>query len=138
MARTLHRTCFSIGPFVSMPIYQSGFGTGTVEVSRAQLQQSELAYRRGVLQAYRETADALVVTDKTRGIISETVIRRDAALRLLDLQKRRYKAGVVSYLEVLDAERQLFSSEIELAQSQVARVVGYVDLYRALGGGWTP
>jgi outer membrane protein, multidrug efflux system len=39
---------------------------------------------------------------------------------------------------VLDAERQLFSSEIELAQSQVARVVGYVDLYRALGGGWTP
>jgi multidrug efflux system outer membrane protein len=129
---------FSIGPFVSMPIYQSGFGTGTVEVSKAQLQQSELAYRRGVLQAYRETADALVVTDKTRGIISETVIRRDAALRLLDLQKRRYKAGVVSYLEVLDAERQLFSAEIELAQSQVARVGGYVDLYRALGGGWTP
>jgi multidrug efflux system outer membrane protein len=129
---------FSIGPFVSMPIYQSGFGTGTVEVSKAQLQQSELAYRRGVLQAYRETADALVVTDKTRGIISETLIRRDAALRLLDLQKRRYKAGVVSYLEVLDAERQLFASEIELAQSQVARVVGYVDLYRALGGGWTP
>ena len=129
---------FSIGPFVSMPIYQSGFGTGTVEVSKAQLQQSELAYRRGVLQAYRETADALVVTDKTRGIISETVIRRDAALRLLDLQKRRYKAGVVSYLEVLDAERQLFAAEIELAQSQVARVVGYVDLYRALGGGWTP
>jgi outer membrane protein, multidrug efflux system len=129
---------FSIGPFVSMPIYQSGFGTGTVAVSKAQLQQSELAYRRGVLQAYRETADALVVTDKTRGIISETVIRRDAALRLLDLQKRRYKAGVVSYLEVLDAERQLFAAEIELAQSQVARVVGYVDLYRALGGGWTP
>ena len=62
----------------------------------------------------------------------------DAALRLLDLQKRRYKAGVVSYLEVLDAERQLFAAEIELAQSQVARVVGYVDLYRALGGGWTP
>jgi multidrug efflux system outer membrane protein len=129
---------FSVGPFVSMPIYQSGYGTGTVEVANAQLKQSELAYRRGVLQAYRETADALVVTDKTRGIIAETVIRRDAALRLLDLQKRRYKAGVVSYLEVLDAERQLFASEIDLAQSQVARVVGYVDLYRALGGGWAP
>ena len=97
-----------------------------------------MAYRRGVLQAYRETADALVVTDKTRGIISETIIRRDAAHRLLELQKKRYKAGVVSYLEVLDAERQLFASEIELAQSQVTRVVGYVDLYRALGGGWTP
>ena len=129
---------FSIGPFVNMPIYQSGYGTGTVEVSQAQLKQSELAYRRGVLQAYRETADALVVTDKTRGIIAETIIRRDAAHRLLDLQKKRYKAGVVSYIEVLDAERQLFSAEIELAQSQLSRVVGYVDLYRALGGGWTP
>jgi multidrug efflux system outer membrane protein len=128
---------FSIGPFVSMPIYQSGYGTGTVEVATAQLKQSELAYRRGVLLALRETADALVVTDKTRGIIAETVIRRDAARRLLDLQKKRYKAGVVSYLEVLDAERQLFSAEVELVRSQLTRVVGYVDLYRALGGGWT-
>ena len=129
---------FSIGPFVSMPLYQSGLGTGNVEVAKAQLRQSELAYRRGVLQAYRETADALVVTDKTRGIISESLIRRDAALRLQGLQTRRYKAGVVSYLEVLDAERQLFAAEIELAQSRVERVLGYVDLYRALGGGWTP
>jgi multidrug efflux system outer membrane protein len=120
-----------------MPIYQSGYGTGTVEVAEAQLKQSELAYRRGVLLALRETADALVVTDKTRGIIAETVIRRDAARRLLDLQKKRYKAGVVSYLEVLDAERQLFSAEVELVRSQLTRVVGYVDLYRALGGGWT-
>jgi outer membrane protein, multidrug efflux system len=127
---------FSIGPFVKMPIYQSGFGTGTVEVSKAQMLQSELAYRRGVLQAFRETADALVVTDKTRAVIAETVIRRDAALRLLDLQMKRYKAGVVSYLEVLDAERQLFAAEIELSQSRLARIVGYVDLYRALGGGW--
>ena len=129
---------FSVGPFVSMPIYQSGYGTGTVEVAQAQLKQSELAYRRGVLQAYRETADALVVTDKTRGIISETVIRRDAAQRLLELQKKRYKAGVSSYLEVLDAQRQLFASEIDLSKTRLTRVVGYVDLYRALGGGWTP
>ncbi len=129
---------FSIGPFVNMPIYQSGYGTGNVEVARAQLKQSELAYRKGVLQAYRETADALVVTDKTRDVIAETVIRRDAARRLLDLQKQRYIAGVVSYLEVLDAQRQLFASEIELSQTQLSRTLGYVDLYRALGGGWAP
>ena len=128
---------FSVGPFVNMPIYQSGYGTGNVEVARAQLKQSELAYRSGVLQALRETADALVVTDKTRSIIAETVIRRDAADRLLDLQKKRYKAGVVSYIEVLDAQRQLFAAEIELAQTRLSRVVGYVDLYRALGGGWS-
>lgn len=127
---------FSIGPFVNMPIYQSGFGTGNVEVAEAQLKQAELSYRRGVLQAYREVADALIVTDKSRGIIDENTIRRDAALRLLDLQLKRYKAGVVSYLDVLDAERQLFTAEIALVQARFARVNGYVSLYRALGGGW--
>ena len=127
---------FSIGPFVNMPIYQSGFGTGNVEVAEAQLKQAELSYRKGVLQAYREVADALIVTDKSRGIIEQNVIRRDAALRLVDLQKKRYKAGVVSYLDVLDAERQLFSAEISLSQARFGRVNGYVSLYRALGGGW--
>jgi multidrug efflux system outer membrane protein len=107
-----------------------------VDVARAQLLQSELQYRRGVLNAYRETADALVVTDKVRSNIAENQVRRDAALRLLDLQHKRYRAGVVSYLEVLDAERQLFAGEIELARAQYTRVQGYVDLYRVLGGGW--
>jgi outer membrane protein, multidrug efflux system len=128
---------FSIGPFVDMPIYQSGLGTGNVEVARAQLKQAELSYRRGVLQAYREVADTLIVTDKSRGIIEQTTIRRDAASRLVDLQLKRYKAGVVSYLDVLDAERQLFSAEISLSQARLGRVSGYVGLYRALGGGWT-
>ncbi|HSE13728.1 MAG TPA: efflux transporter outer membrane subunit [Rudaea sp.] len=129
---------FSVGPFVDLPIFQSGRGTGNVEVAEAQLKQAELSYRRGVLQAYRETADALIVTDKVRSVIGENSIRADAARRLLDLQHKRYRAGVVSYLEVLDAERQLFSAEIDLARARLSQVQGYIELYRALGGGWTP
>jgi multidrug efflux system outer membrane protein len=129
---------FSIGPFVDMPVFQSGRGVANVDVARAQLLQSELAYRRGVLQAYREVADALIVTDKVRGVIEESRIRATAATRLLDLQQKRYRAGVVSYLEVLDAQRQMFLAETELARSRVAQLEGYVELYRALGGGWSP
>jgi multidrug efflux system outer membrane protein len=129
---------FSIGPFVDMPIFQSGRGTGNVEVAEAQMKQAELAYRRGVLQAYRETADALIVTDKVRGVIAENQVRTDAARKVLDLQHKRYRAGVVSYLEVLDAERQLFAAEIDLARSKLSQLQGYVELYRALGGGWQP
>jgi multidrug efflux system outer membrane protein len=129
---------FSIGPFVDMPIFQSGRGTGNVQTAEAQLKQSELAYRRGVLQAYRETADALIATDKVREAISENQIRTDAARKVLDLQHKRYRAGVVSYLEVLDAERQLFAAEIDLARAKLNQLEGYVELYRALGGGWTP
>lgn len=128
---------FSIGPFVDMPIFQSGRGTGNVEVARAQLRQSELAYRRGVLQAYRETADALIVTDKVRSFIHENQIRTDASRKVLELQHKRYRAGVVSYLEVLDAERQLFAAEIDLARAKLSQLEGYVELYRALGGGWS-
>jgi multidrug efflux system outer membrane protein len=129
---------FAAGPYVDMPLYQSGRGAANVDVARAQLRQAELDYRRGVLQAYRETADALVVTDKVRSVIAENVVRTDAARRVLDLQHKRYRAGVVSYLEVLDAERQLFSAEIELARAKLSQLQGYVELYRALGGGWGP
>lgn len=129
---------FSIGPFVDMPIFQSGRGTGNVKVAEAQLKQAELAYRRGVLGAYREVADALIVTDKVRSVIGENEIRTGAARRVLDLQHKRYRAGVVSYIEVLDAERQLFAAEIDLARARLSQAQGYVELYRALGGGWQP
>ena len=49
----------------------------------------------------------------------------------------RYRGGVVSYLEVLDAERQLFDAEIELARAKLDQLRAYVELYRALGGGWS-
>ncbi len=129
---------FSIGPFVDMPVFQSGRGTGNVQVAEAQLRQAELSYRRGVLLAYREVADALVTTDKVRRVIGENEIRTEAARRVLDLQHKRYRAGVVSYLEVLDAERQLFAAEIDLARARLSQLQGYVDLYQALGGGWQP
>jgi multidrug efflux system outer membrane protein len=129
---------FSIGPYGDIPVYQSGRGTGNVEVARAQMKQSELAYRRGVLNAYREVADALIVTDKVRDTITQTGTRVDAAREVLRLQSMRYRSGVVSYLEVLDAERQFFAAEIDLARAHLAQRQAYVELYRALGGGWSP
>jgi multidrug efflux system outer membrane protein len=128
---------FSVGPFIDMPLIQSGRGIGNVDTAKAQLKQAELAYRRGVLLAYRETADALIVTDQVRSLIAENVIRRDAAARVLDLQRKRYKAGVADYLQVLDAERQLFAAEIDLARAHLNQRESYVELYRALGGGWS-
>jgi len=127
---------FSIGPFIDAPLYQSGRGTGNVEVARAQMKQAELVYRRGVLQAYREVADVLIVTDQVRDFIAQSSIRVEAAREVLRLQQMRYRAGIVSFLEVLDAERQLFLAEIELARARLNQHEAYVELYRALGGGW--
>ena len=54
--------------------------------------------------------------------------------RLTDL---RYRGGVVSYLEVLDAQRQLFAAETDLADTRGTQLLAVVQLYRALGGGWS-
>lgn len=128
---------FAVGPSLDMPIYQSGRGTANVDVARAQQREAEFAYRTGILQALREVADALVATDQVREVILQNRVRADAAARALHLQRMRYRAGVVSYIEVLDAERQLFSAQIDLARSKLTQLQSNVDLYRALGGGWS-
>jgi len=120
-----------------MPIFQSGRGNATVEAALAVQRQAELAYRSGVLQALREVADSLVATTQVRDPIAQNDIRTNAAAETLRLQRMRYRAGVVSYIEVLDAERQLFAAQIDLARSRLTQLLSYVDLYRALGGGWS-
>jgi multidrug efflux system outer membrane protein len=128
---------FSVGPFAEIPIFQSGSGQGNVESARARAQQAELSYRSTVLQALREVSNALVATDKIREVIRQNEIRTNASREVLRLQRMRYRAGVVSYLEVLDAERQLFSAEIDDARARLDQLRAYVELYRALGGGWS-
>ena len=55
----------------------------------------------------------------------------------MNLSRKRYDKGVSSYLEVLDAERTLFSAELELTETRQLYYIAYVTLYKALGGGWT-
>lgn len=127
----------SFGPFASLPLVDSGRGGKGVEIARAQLAQAELAWRNAVLLSLREVADALVTVDRVREEISQNEIRVTAASEYLRLTDLRYRGGVTSYLEVLDAQRQLFSAEIDLAQSRRALLLGFVELYRSLGGGWS-
>ncbi len=128
---------FAIGPTLDMPIFQSGRGNGNVETARAVARQALLAYRSGVLVALREVSNSLSSTEQVRELIAQNEIRNSAARETLRLQQMRYRSGVVSYIEVLDAERQLFAAEIDLAQSQLKQLTSYIELYRALGGGWS-
>lgn len=127
----------AIGPSLDMPIFQSGAGNANVDAARAIQRQAELAYRAGVLQALREVADSLNATQHVRELITQNEVRTGAAAETLRLQRMRYRAGVISYIEVLDAERQFFAAQIDLAKSKLGQLQAYVDLYRALGGGWS-
>jgi multidrug efflux system outer membrane protein len=128
---------FAMGPTADVPLFQWGRGDANVAAARAVQRQTELAYRSGVLQALREVADSLVATEQVRELIAQNQVRTNAASETLRLQRMRYRSGVISYIEVLDAERQLFAAQIDLARARLSQVQSYIDLYRALGGGWS-
>ena len=127
----------SIGPFIQLPLYDGGAGNARVRIARAQAEQAAIDYRAVILQSFREVADALVTIQKVREQIAESEARKAAAAEYLRLTDLRYRGGVSSYLEVLDAQRQLFSAELDLADLKRVQLVSAVQLYRALGGGWS-
>jgi multidrug efflux system outer membrane protein len=121
---------------VSLPIFTGGRLKNQTRAADARAEQSRLQFEQAVLQAFREASDALVAVRTTRdqrvAQQSQVVALRKAA----ELANIRYQGGVASYLEVLDAERQLFSAELGLSQTQLLELSSVVGLYRALGGSW--
>ena len=100
-------------------------------------EQAALYYRRTILYALREVADTLITLQKTRERIAQQQVQVTAAREALRLSDLRYAGGVANYLEVLDAQRVLFASETDLARSRQIELIASVQLYRALGGGWS-
>ena len=94
------------------------------------------AYQQSVQSGFRDVSDALVGYRKTR----EFRVEQEALTRSLREYSRhstlRYRGGVASYLEVLDADTKLFSAELDLAKARREELLAGVQLYRALGGGW--
>jgi multidrug efflux system outer membrane protein len=127
----------SWGPNASLPLIDWGRGTANVSAARAQARAAAIDYRSTTLNALREVSNSFSSIDKLRSVIEQNTIRANAEAENLRLQLMRYKSGVNSYLEVLDAERQVYAAQIELARANRDYLIAYVDLYRALGGGWS-
>ena len=118
------------------PIFNAGKNRRRVEVTESQQRQTLYAYERTILQAFRETEDALVSYRKTGQQRSALADRVKAERKVLELAELRYRGGVAAYLEVLDAQRSLFNAEVEETQIIGGNLVSLVRLYKALGGGW--
>jgi multidrug efflux system outer membrane protein len=127
----------SWGPNASLPLVDWGRGSNTVRGARAEAGIAALYYRATVLNALREVSDSMNATQNISAEIAQYAISTQAARKNLYLQRIRFKAGVNSYFEMLDAQRQLFSSELAEARAQRDLLLAHVDLYRALGGGWS-
>lgn len=129
------RRTWSYGPSINLPMFDFGARRGNLTVAEARENIAVADYERTIQVSFQEVSDALA----GRRFLSEQVQaqqRQTAAQRqLAELARRRYNEGVVAYIEVLDAERNLFAAEQALLQVRRAEVSNLVSLYIALGGG---
>ncbi|ABM51513.1 conserved domain protein [Burkholderia mallei SAVP1] len=123
---------------MSLPIFEGGALVANLRLSQAQQAQAALGYRRAVLLALRDVDNALAAyrTDQTR----RDALRDAAAAErtTFELARDSYRHGLVSFIDVLDAERELSQARQQYVQGSLQLTTDLVSLYKALGGGWQP
>jgi outer membrane protein, multidrug efflux system len=127
---------WSFGPSVSWPVFDTGRIRSNIEVRKALEEESVLTYRKTVLAALEEVESALIASEKEqerRTALLDAVVYNQKAV---ELSIKLYTEGQTDFLNVLQAQRSLFTSEDALAQSTSTISTNLVALYKALGGGW--
>ena len=124
-------------PSAVQSIFHAGQIRSQVRLSESQQREMLIDYQKAIYTALRETSDALAAFDHNR---EERAQEEQLVGHLRDserLSELRYRGGLDSYLQVLDAQRSLFAGELTLAQLRLQERLSVVQLYKALGGGWS-
>jgi len=121
---------------LSFPLFDNAKLANTSAAARARAEQARASYEGVALNALREANDALVAVHAARDEALAQATQATALRQALDLATIRYQAGLSTYLDLLDAERSLFSAELAMSQAQLGELTAAVQLYKALGGTW--
>jgi multidrug efflux system outer membrane protein len=127
---------WSIGAALTGPLFQGGRIYYDYKGRVAAWGEARLRYEQTVLNALAEVSNALVARQKLAASQIELARQIAALHESVRLSILRYTDGLSGYYEVLDAQQQLFPAELELARTRLNELVAFVQLYRALGGGW--
>lgn len=127
---------FSLGGSVLAPVFTGGRLQAQAQGAAARRDEAAFAYRRAVLDAFREVEDGLASIDRLAAGELATAREKAALGRAEMLAEHRYREGYSPYLEQLDAERSLLASDLALAETHGDRLLATVSLFEALGGGW--
>ena len=120
---------------VSQPVFQGGALRSQLRLSRANWQETVLAYQQTVQNALEQVSNSVVASQKDREFREQQELLTQAAEQTDQLSEVLYKNGGASYLQVLTSETNYFSAEINLVQAQLNERLAIVQLYQALGGG---
>ena len=127
---------WSFSPSISLPIFNAGANRANLRVTQVQQKVQLATYEKTLQTAFREVADALAA----RRTLSERLAAQQALVtataRSLELSNALFKSGAGAYLDVLDAQRSLYSVQQTLINTQLTEQVNRITLYKALGGGW--
>ncbi len=127
---------YSIGPSITLPIFQGGTNLARLDLAESRYQQMLENYQQTILQAFREVADLLTSLHKRKEQLVRQREQLAAAHTAVRLAEIRYRKGLVNYLDVLDAQRTALATETQVVLTERTRLTDMVSLFKALGGGW--
>ena len=128
---------WSLGGSILAPLLNRQALNAQVDVSMAQRNQALYGYEKTVRSAFKEVNDSLDAISRYGEQLAELQGQEEVAQETLRIAQNRYRNGYSSYLDVLDAQRTLFSTQISVVQVKNNLLLAQIDLYRALGGGWS-
>jgi NodT family efflux transporter outer membrane factor (OMF) lipoprotein len=127
---------WNLTPQVTQPIFTAGRLKSNVKLTEAQQQSALIQYEKTIQTAFSEVSNALIAHQRVR----ESRIQQELLVAALQdrtqLAYVRYRGGVDTLLDALDADRDLFQAELDLSQIRLNELLSVVQLYKALGGGW--
>lgn len=121
---------------LSAPIFGFGRKQAKYRAALAAYEQARLNYERKVIEAFKETDDALVTYRSARESAALKMKLRDAASKYVELTNIQYLGKYIGYIDVLDAQRRYFDAQVSLSNAVRDEHMALVQLYKALGGGW--
>ena len=127
---------WSLTPQITQPIFTAGRLKSNVKLAEAEHERALIHYEKTIQVAFTETSDALIAHQRFR----ESRTQQEALEKALEVRLRlaylRYRGGVDTQLNALDADRDLYQAQLDLARLRLEEVLSVVQLYKALGGGW--
>lgn len=128
---------WTFAPQITLPIFNAGSNQATLDSARASRDIAVAQYEKSIQNAFREVADALAgratFDDELRALVAQSKAE-EVRFKLSDL---RYRNGVASGLDLLDAQRSLYTSQLATAQARQSKLQNQVTLFKTLGGGWS-
>jgi outer membrane protein, multidrug efflux system len=129
---------WSFAGAVTQPIFEGGAIAGGVHQAEAVQQEALFSYEQTIQQAFADVENALVSVARTRDQLDSTTRQVAALAEYASVARDLFEGGYTSYLDVLDAERSLFNAQLQQSSLQDQELAQIVNLYKALGYGWTP